>query len=180
MESRLVSAQYRMKPAPAFSVRWRCPAPMCRGRCHASLTGTSAAQGVCDVCREKAIVAEREDGAIDGERIISCPICACREFFIRKDFPQRLGLALVILFGLTASVFYYFERIEACFATLAGLVIIDAIIYLFVGRVTVCYRCRAEYRGLPYNASHEGFDLATSEKYGHRPASRGSVESSKP
>jgi len=31
--------------------------------------------------------------------------------------------------------------------------------------VTVCYRCRAEYRGNAYNPGHAGFDLATSEKY---------------
>lgn len=98
-----------------------------------------------------------------------CPACDCREFFIRKDFPQRLGLFLVIVFGLIASVFYYYENVVATFATLGSLVVIDAIIYLFVGRVTVCYRCRAEFRGVAYNADHEPFDLATSEKYSQLP-----------
>lgn len=95
-----------------------------------------------------------------------CPLCDCRELFVRKDFPQRLGMALVVVFALAASVFYYFERIPATFATLASLAVIDAVIYLFVGKVIVCYRCRAELRGPVYNPRHEPFDLATSEKYG--------------
>lgn len=100
-----------------------------------------------------------------------CAACGGVEFFIRKDFPQRIGLSLVIVFGLVASVFYYFENIPATFGALLALVVIDAAIYWIVGRVTVCYRCRAEYRGCVYNPDHHGFDLATSEKY--KPASMG-------
>src|SRR5690606_3621511 len=98
-------------------------------------------------------------------RVTRCAACSGREFFIRKDFPQKLGLALVVAFGLIATAFYAYERVGLAFATLAALVVIDAGIYLFVGRVTVCYRCRAEYRGVAYNPDHKGFDLATSEKY---------------
>ena len=95
----------------------------------------------------------------------TCTCCGGKEFFLRKDFPQKLGLSLVILFGVIASVFYYRQNVIATFATLASLVVIDAIIFLFVGKVVVCYKCRAEYRGLPYNPGLEGFDLATAEKY---------------
>ena len=42
---------------------------------------------------------------------------------------------------------------------------IDALLYLFVPKITVCYRCRAEYRHLPINPRHEGFELAIAEKY---------------
>ncbi|MCB9852141.1 MAG: hypothetical protein H6819_03525 [Phycisphaerales bacterium] len=94
-----------------------------------------------------------------------CACCPGREFFIRKDFPQRLGLVMVVIFGVIATYFYAYERIGMTFATLGSLVVIDAIIFFFVGKVTVCYRCRAEYRGVAYNPDHEGFDLATSEKY---------------
>ena len=34
-----------------------------------------------------------------------------------------------------------------------------------IGKVTTCYACRAEYRKCNLNSAHEGFDLATSEKY---------------
>jgi len=94
-----------------------------------------------------------------------CAVCEGVEFFVRKDFPQRLGMVLVVLFGLTASIFYYYRNIPATFATLAALVVVDAAIYLFVGTATVCYRCRAEYRRLNRDTPYSGFDLATSEKY---------------
>ena len=38
-------------------------------------------------------------------------------------------------------------------------------IYLTVGKVTACYACRAEYCKCDINPVHEGFDLATAEKY---------------
>lgn len=72
---------------------------------------------------------------------------------------------MVVVFGLIATVFYFRENIVATFATLFALVVIDAIIFLFVGRVSVCYKCRAEFRQVAYNPDHGGFDLATSEKY---------------
>jgi hypothetical protein len=102
----------------------------------------------------------------NGGRIDRCVVCDGVEFFIRRDFPQKLGMALVVMFGVAASVFFYYQNVLATYGTLASLAVVDAIIYFFVGKVTVCYRCRAEYRGLVYNPDHEGFDLATSEKYG--------------
>lgn len=147
----------------------RCPHPECRSRIQFPLATAGEAYGVCSRCgaTAKAVV---DEAIARGGDVTQCAMCGGIEFFIRKDFPQRLGLAMVIVFGLTASVFYFFENILATFGTLAALVAIDAAIYLFVGRVTVCYRCRAEYRGVVYNPDHHGFDLATSEKYDPAPA----------
>ena len=72
---------------------------------------------------------------------------------------------MVVIFGLIASVFYYREQIVATFATLFALVAVDAVIFMFVGKVSVCYKCRAEFRQAAYNPDHGGFDLVTSEKY---------------
>jgi hypothetical protein len=119
----------------------------------------------CPSCGEE-LALNVPDELANERRVVRCVACPGREFFIRRDFPQRLGLALVVVFGLAASAFFYFENIIATFATLAALVVIDAVLFLFVGKVTVCYRCRAEYRNVAYNPDHEGFDLATSEKYG--------------
>lgn len=147
----------------------RCPHAPCRGRVRLPFDRAGEMTGDCPRCgaTAKVIVDEKlMRGSVD-----RCAACGGVEFFIRKDFPQRLGLSLVIVFGLVASVFYYFENILATFGSLFALVVIDAAIYWFVGRVTVCYRCRAEYRGVVYNPDHHGFDLATSEKYD--PASMG-------
>jgi hypothetical protein len=101
-----------------------------------------------------------------GQPLNSCPKCGCTDLFVRKDFPQKLGLAIVVVAALTflslASQPRYFY-LGAIVLVVAALV--DAVIYLTAGTVTVCYRCRAEFRDVPINPEHEGFELAIAEKY---------------
>ena len=100
------------------------------------------------------------------EPLESCPKCGCADLFVRKDFPQKLGLAIVVGASLTFLVLASRPRYFYVGAlVLVVAVIVDAIIYLLVGKVTVCYRCRAEFRGAPINPAHEGFELAVAEKY---------------
>jgi hypothetical protein len=95
----------------------------------------------------------------------TCPRCGCGELFVRKDFPQKLGLAIVVV---AAVAFLVLAARRGTFyigvGVLVAAVVIDAVIYALVGRVTVCYRCRAEFRG-PVNPEHEAFELAVAEKY---------------
>jgi hypothetical protein len=85
--------------------------------------------------------------------------------FVRKDFPQKLGLTIVVV---AAVSFLLLAARRGTFYIGAGVliaaVVVDAVIYAVVGRVTVCYRCRAEFRG-PINPEHEAFELAVAEKY---------------
>ena len=85
---------------------------------------------------------------------------------MRKDFPQKTGLAIVIA---AASAYLLLAARRRGFvlglAVLAGAVVIDALLYALVGKVTVCYRCRAEFRGRAINPRHGPFDLAVAEKY---------------
>lgn len=147
------------------TVTVRCRRPSCGKRQRLRLAGAGRLELCCPGCANETVL-DVDPILADSGNVQRCPVCGGVEFFIRRDFPQRLGLLLVIVFGLVASVFYYHENIVATFATLASLVVIDAGIYLAVGRVTVCYKCRAEFRGAAYNPEHAGFDLATSEKYG--------------
>jgi hypothetical protein len=95
-----------------------------------------------------------------------CPECGCRDLFIRKHFPQRLGLGLVVLAG---ALFLILAMRRQTFYlgvwVLVGAVAVDALLYAIVKRVTVCYRCRREFRDVPLNRAHEGFELAVAEKY---------------
>jgi hypothetical protein len=97
----------------------------------------------------------------------TCPKCGCREMFIRKDFPQKVGVGVVVVaaiaFIVLAARRQSFWIGGSILLVAAG---IDAIVYAIVGKVTVCYRCRAEFRGI-LNPGHEGFDLAVGEKYRH-------------
>jgi len=145
-------------------ISFRCRESACRAGLRESLKAAGPSCLTCVSCGRIHDI-RIEEALVHRGELTRCAVCDGSEFFIRKDFPQRLGMALVVLFGLVASVFYYYENIPATFGTLASLVVIDAVIYLIVGRVTVCYRCRAEYRGLPPDSRFGGFDLATSEKY---------------
>lgn len=94
-----------------------------------------------------------------------CPHCGGGELYVRKDFPQKLGLALVVIAGLASVVLFAMDRLLASMGVLIAVLIVDAAIYGFVPRLTACYRCRAEIRDHPLNPGHAGFDLATAEKY---------------
>jgi len=100
----------------------------------------------------------------------SCSACGCRDLFVRKAFPQKLGLTIVVVAGVSFLVLaarprtFYLGVIVLVMAA-----VIDFLLYFFVPKITVCYRCRAEFRDAPINPAHRGFELATAEKYRQRP-----------
>jgi uncharacterized CHY-type Zn-finger protein len=94
----------------------------------------------------------------------ACAVCGGKEMFIRKDFPQGFGLAVVLVAG-AASIYFFRTNFLAAYAILAAAIALDLVLYFVIGKLTACYACRAEYRKCKLNPAHEGFDLATSEKY---------------
>jgi len=88
--------------------------------------------------------------------------------YIQKDFNRALGVAIVVVGGLT-SIFFLSRR-EPLFAmlTLGITAAVDYILYRLVGDVTVCYACHTIYRGFQRNPTHIAFDLKNLEKYGGR------------
>ncbi|MDX1682799.1 MAG: hypothetical protein R3336_06745 [Phycisphaeraceae bacterium] len=106
------------------------------------------------------------DRAIDDEgHLRHCPVCGCQEMFVRKDFPQVTGFAIVLLAAVLYLALIGFRYVTAAFLVLAIVVAIDVVIYLGTGRCLVCYRCRSEFRGAPIGRDQSGWDLATGEKY---------------
>jgi hypothetical protein len=69
---------------------------------------------------------------------------------VQKDFNPRLGI-LIFIIGVIFSYHTYF--ISLFVATL-----IDFILYQVLKTVTICYRCRAVYRGFEEDPTHRGFD----------------------
>ncbi len=76
---------------------------------------------------------------------------------------------IVIDAAIASCVFLYLKMMMWVWIVLGGAVLVDAALYFVTGIATVCYRCRAEFRGVAYNPAHTGFDLATSEKYAQVP-----------
>jgi hypothetical protein len=105
---------------------------------------------------------------LDQKIVTACIACGHEDLYTQKDFNRKAGL-FVVGVGIAASLYFFAEREP--FLALGALVataVIDALIYLIVGDVTVCYACHAVYRGFARNPAHQAFDLKKLEKYGGR------------
>lgn len=98
-------------------------------------------------------------------RLRRCLVCPGSELFARKDFPQRLGVGIVVA-GLAAScVTWAWRLLVPTFAILFGTALLDVILYLLMPDCLTCYRCGARYRGDGVTTGAGGFDLETHEKH---------------
>jgi hypothetical protein len=95
-------------------------------------------------------------------RVDTCPVCIGTNFYIRKDFDPKIGLAVVIVGALISAVFYWFGEDLIAYSILGGAALIDLFVYGRLGDVTVCYRCHTEFRG-KYQRTASHFDLHTAD-----------------
>lgn len=94
-----------------------------------------------------------------------CLACPSHELFVRKDFPQRLGVGIVVTGFAASTVAWFFHRVLLSFAMLFLTALIDVILYFVMGNVLECYRCHAQYRGLASLDGQQAFDLEVHEKH---------------
>lgn len=107
------------------------------------------------------------DSAFDDNGTLRrCPVCGCRELFVRKDFPQVTGFVIVIVAALVSMFMMGLDQIIPAMAVLGIVVVIDLAVFFFTGKCLVCYRCRSEFRDTPIGDDHPKWDLPTGEKYG--------------
>jgi hypothetical protein len=105
--------------------------------------------------------------AFDGAGLRSCPWCATADLYLQKDFPQGLGLVIVIAGFVVSTVFWYQERPVPALGVLLASALVDMALYYLVPDVTICYRCLGQYRGAGSSPDgrFRGFDLAIGERY---------------
>ncbi|MEK6235737.1 MAG: hypothetical protein N2C14_13600 [Planctomycetales bacterium] len=116
----------------------------------------------CDHCEHRI---QLPQGAIDGDAVQRCLACPSEELFLRKDFPQQLGVAIVTV-GLTLScVSWWYYSMTWTYALLFGTAMFDLILYFFMRDALICYRCGAEYRGGTPTNEQGPFNLETHERY---------------
>jgi hypothetical protein len=124
------------------------------------------ARAVADSWRELAVRADGRELRLDGLSaeggLCACLACAHRELYTQKDFPRRVGLAIVVAAALAAPFTWY--------ASLVGAALLDAALYRFAPDVVVCYACGARHRGFAARPRHPGFDRQIAERlrYGER------------
>lgn len=110
-------------------------------------------------------IARSDSGGAGPLRLRRCLVCPSTELFRRKDFPQRLGVGIVVA-GLAAScVAWGMRELPATFAILFGTALLDVVLYFVMPECLTCYRCAARYSGDGVVESFGSFDLETHEKH---------------
>lgn len=140
-----------------MTVTYRCT--QCGGTTRAALPSSEL---VCeDGC--KATLQAMDDSVV-GSQVVRCVVCPSKELFIRKDFPQRLGVTIIAVGMSLSCVTWFFNEVIWTYAILFATALIDLGLYIFMGDVLECYRCHAQYRGVEL-VDHDAFDLETHERY---------------
>lgn len=142
-----------------MNVTYRCPD--CEQTVR-SQVDTAAAKLPCPACNTALQVPE---GAIRDGHLHRCLVCPSTDLFIRKDFPQRLGVTIVVLGFFISCVFWARHEIYLTFAALFATAFIDLLLYVTMGECLNCYRCGAQYRSLESLSGHQAFNLETHERY---------------
>jgi uncharacterized protein YbaR (Trm112 family) len=142
-----------------MNITYCCPA--CEKTVRTAFTATST-ELACPQCAQQLKIPE---GAVSDERIEHCLVCPSTDLFARKDFPQKLGVALVVFGFIASSIAWANYQVFWTFAILFATALVDLGLYLVMGESLTCYRCDAQYRGAQEIERHGGFDLETHERY---------------
>ncbi len=119
------------------------------------------------VCRRCGTERALHPEVIDHSELDACPWCLTTDLYTQKDFPQALGLMIVMFQIGISTVFWYYEKPIETFAVLLTFTLLDWALYPRVPDVTICYRCFCQVRGLGSNVDGRfpPFDLAIGERY---------------
>jgi len=124
--------------------------------------GAQARAVACPHCEAQWAV---PGNAVAEEALSRCLVCPSTELYLRKDFSQGLGVLIVVVGFLISTIFWYYRMPLWTYGVLFATALIDVVLYLTVGDLLQCYRCQAQYRGVPGLDNHQPFDLETHEKH---------------
>jgi hypothetical protein len=142
-----------------MNITFSCP------RCHqGARTNVSPCDAAleCPQCHQSITI---PDDAFEQEQLCRCLVCPSTDLFVRKDFPQRLGVGLVVLGIVGSSVAWAMSLPILTFGVLFATALADVVLYLVVPDALMCYRCGAQYRMADGMARHGAFNLETHERH---------------
>ncbi len=140
-------------------VLFRCP------RCQQPNQATLQPQGGTIACAGCGLQIAYQAKDVAQGHLRRCLVCPSDDLYVRKDFPQKLGLWIVVLGFAASCVTWYFRQVIATFAILFGTAGLDLLLYLLFGNVLTCYRCHALYRGVRNLDRHGPFQLEVHERH---------------
>jgi hypothetical protein len=121
-----------------------------------------AAEVACDGCHWSRRLPA---GELENEVPNRCLVCGCGDLWRQKDFPQRLGLAMVALGALLSTIAWAYHLPATALGILLGFALVDLLLFTVMPDVLVCYRCQARYRDVVFREDHPRFNLETAERY---------------
>lgn len=132
-------------PCRRCGAGWRC----------AAADATLPACSACGAPEQPVRVEQAEpDGALRG-----CLACGHDQLYAARDFPRRLGIAVVVVAALLAPFTYY--------VSLAVGALVDAALVFVVRRRLHCYSCSAVHHGTPRAEAWPPFQLEVAEVHRH-------------
>ena len=133
------------------------PCPHCARPGKADLTSPSEWQ--CAGCGYRLVL---EPPTPD---LPTCAICGNHEFYKKKDFPHRLGMAILIGACVLSVITHLLYLQMWTWTILIGSAAFDGLLYLWVGDAIVCYRCNANFRNVKTAKSFPPFEIVIGERY---------------
>ena len=141
-----------------MNIRFRCP------RCDtvASLSRLDGNVIACPACDWNRPLPASFQHA---QRPSECLCCGCPDLWRQKDFPQRVGIALVACGAILSSIAVMDYRPNLALAILMAFALGDMLLYALMPDVLVCYRCGARFRDQTPQQDYPAFSLDTAERY---------------
>ena len=115
----------------------------------------------CGRCRQ-AFLLTFSEAVRDDRQVDRCPVCEGGDFYRRKDFDPKVGVAFMTIVVLISAGFYYYGLDLIAYGVLGAAALFDLVIYNRLSDLSVCYRCHAEFRG-NYEQTAGAFDLHTAD-----------------
>jgi hypothetical protein len=147
--------------AGVMELTFSCPSCGSVGHVSPIETGSLAECRQCG--RSRPLRAE----SIAHNELQACPLCMTTDLYVQKDFPQGLGLFIVVVGFAISTIFWYYEMPIPAYLVLVASGLLDLMMYHLVGNVTICYRCLCQLRGVGSNRDgrYHPFDLTIGERY---------------
>jgi hypothetical protein len=137
----------------ALTLAFACPA--CGAPVEGSLDAATTAMA-CPGCSRSTPLPEAAALVASGNPAV-CAVCGGADVYRQKDFSRPLGLSLAAAGLLTGPFTYWISTVAA--------IAFDAVLYLVVPTVAVCYACESQVRGFDPSKAPAPFDIAVHDAY---------------
>lgn len=105
----------------------------------------------------KSLLPHVTQGFLENKSLTQCPLCGGAHLYRRKDFNQKLGIALIVVGVLFA---YFTYGISLLIVTL-----VDFFLFKRIKEVGVCYHCGALFRKSKLIPALDEFNLQLFDYY---------------